>query len=153
MGFRIFSGAVLAVVVYFAMIAIGMETSTALAVSSVPLISAAINVLTTPIFSLSALAGIAFLIMPLLPLDNWFGAELVQAVRNFSDQAKSLVADKIAPGASPATAFSQRLADIEAACTSGVLNASACEEAKRQAIQSMSQALGIGDTAAPRPTN
>jgi hypothetical protein len=153
MGFRIFSGAVLAVVVYFAMIAIGMETSTALAVSSVPLISAAINVLTGPVFSLSAIAGIAFIIVPLLPVSNWFGADVVAAIRGYTEQVKASVAEPVAPATSAAAALARRLADIEAACTSGVLTPSACDEAKRQAIQSMSQALGIGDSAAPRPAN
>jgi hypothetical protein len=153
MGFRIFSGAVLALVVFLAMRATGMETGTALAVAMVPLVSAAINVITTPIFSLSAIAGIAFLIVPLLPVENWFGAEFVQAIRNYTGQVRSLAVDQVSPATSPATLLARRLADIDAACTSGVLSPPACEEAKRQAVQSMSQALGIGDSAAPRPAN
>lgn len=153
MGFRIFSGAVLAFVVFFAMRATGMETGAALAVSLVPLISAAINVLTGPVFSLSAIAGIAFIIVPLLPVSNWFGADVVAAIRGYTEQVKASVAEPVAPATSAAAALARRLADIEAACTSGVLTPSACDEAKRQAIQSMSQALGIGDSAAPRPAN
>lgn len=153
MGFRIFSGAVLAIVVFFAMRATGMDTGAALAVSMVPLISAAINVITGPVFSVSAIAGIAFLIVPLMPVNDWFGAEFVQAMRNYTGQVKSLAVEQVAPATSPATLLARRLADIEAACTSGVLTPSACEDAKRQAIQSMSQALGIGDSAAPRPAN
>jgi hypothetical protein len=153
MGFRIFSGAVLAIVVFFAMRATGMETGAALAVSFVPLISAAINVMTGPIFSLSAVAGIAFIIVPLLPVTNWFGADMVAAIRGATQNLKASVVDPVSPTPSPATLLARRLADIEAACTSGVLTPSACEEAKRQAIQSMSQALGIGENAAPRPAN
>ena len=153
MGFRIFSGAVLALVVFFAMRATGMETGAALAVSMVPLISAAINVMTAPIFSLSAIAGIAFIIVPLLPVSNWFGADFVVAIRNYTQQVKSMAVEPVTPAPSAATLLARRLADIEAACSSGVLTPSACEEAKRQAIQSMSQALGIGDSAAPRPAN
>jgi hypothetical protein len=153
MGFRIFSGAVLAFVVFFAMRATGMETGAALAVSMVPLISAAINVMTGPIFSLSAIAGLVFIIVPLLPVSNWFGADVVAAIRNYTGQVKSLAVEQGAPAPSPAMLLARRLADIEAACTSGVLTPSACEEAKRQAIQNMSQALGIGETAAPRPAN
>jgi hypothetical protein len=153
MGFRIFSGAVLAVVVFFAMRATGMETGAALAVSMVPLISAAINVITGLVFSASALAGIAFLIVPLLPVNDWFGAEFVQTIRNYTDKVVSIAVEQGAPTSSPAMLLARRLADIEAACTSGVLTPSACEEAKRQAIQNMSQALGIGETAAPRPAN
>ena len=153
MGFRIFSGAVLAFVVFFAMRATGMETGTALAVSTVPLISAAINVMTGPIFSLSAIAGLVFIIVPLLPVSNWFGADVVAAIRNYTGQVKPLAVEQGAPAPSPATLLARRLADIEAACTSGVQTPSACEEAKRQAIQNMSQALGIGETATPRPAN
>jgi hypothetical protein len=64
-----------------------------------------------------------------------------------------LVGEQVAPATSPAKLLARRLADIEAACTSSVLTPSACEEAKRQAIQSMSQALAIGETATPRPAN
>jgi hypothetical protein len=153
MRFRIFSGAVLAVVVFFAMRATGMETEAALVVSMVPLISAAINVITGLVFSASAIAGIAFLVVPLLPVNDWFGAEFVQKIRDYTGQIKSLAVEQVAPTTSPASLLARRIADIEAACTSGVLTPSACEEAKRQAIQSMSQALGIGETAAPRPAN
>jgi hypothetical protein len=153
MGFRIFSGAVLAIVVFFAMRRVGMETGAALAVSMVPLISAAINVMTAPVFSLSAIAGIAFIIVPMLPVSNWFGAETVGAVRNASHQLRSIVVEPVSPTRSTTTHLARRLAEVEAACVSGVLSPSACEEAKRQAIQSMSQALGIGETAAPRPAN
>jgi hypothetical protein len=153
MGFRIFSGAVLAFVVFFAMRATGMETGAALAVAMVPLISAAINVMAGPVFSLSAIAGIAFIIVPLLPVSNWFGADVVAAIRGYTGQVKASVVDPVSPAPSPAALLARRLADIEAACSSGVLTPSACEEAKRQAIQSMSQALGIGDSAAPRPAN
>ena len=153
MGFRIFSGAVLALVVFFALRATRMETGAALAVSMVPLISAAINVMTTPIFSVSALAGILFIIVPLLPVSNWFGADVVAAIRGYTQQVKASVVEPVTPAPSAATLLARRLADIEAACTSGVLTPSACEEAKRQAIQSMSQALGIGDSPAPRPAN
>jgi hypothetical protein len=153
MGFRIFSGAVLAFVVFFAMRATGMETGAALAVAMVPLISAAFNVLTGPVFSLSAIAGIAFIIVPLLPVSNWFGADVVAAIRGYTGQVKASVVDPVAPATSAAAALARRLADIEAACTSGVLTPATCEEAKRQAIQSMSQTLGIGDSSAPRPAN
>lgn len=153
MGFRIFSGAVLALVVFFAMRATGMETGAALAVSMVPLIAAAINVMTGPAFTVSALAGILFIIVPLLPVSNWFGADVVAAIRGLTQQVKSSVVEPVAPAPTAAAALARRLADIEAACTSGVLTPATCEEAKRQAIQSMSQALGIGDSAAPRPAN
>lgn len=153
MGFRIFSGAVLALVVFFAMRATGMETGAALAVSMVPLIAAAINVMTGPAFTVSALAGILFIIVPLLPVSNWFGADVVAAIRGLTQQVKSSVVEPVAPAPTAAAALARRLADIEAACTSGVLTPATCEEAKRQAIQSMSQALGVGDSAAPRPAN
>jgi hypothetical protein len=58
MGFRLFSGAVLTVVLFFALRAAGMETGSAAAIALVPLISGAVNVLTAPIFSGSALVGI-----------------------------------------------------------------------------------------------
>jgi hypothetical protein len=153
MGFRIFSGAVLAFVVFFAMRATGMETGAALAVAMVPLISAAINVMTGPVFSLSAIAGIAFIIVPLLPVSNWFGADVVAAIRGYTEQVKASVAEPVAPATSAAAALARRLADIEAACTSGVLTPSACDEAKHLAIQSMSQTLSIGESAAPQPAN
>lgn len=153
MGFRIFSGAVLAIVVFFAMRATGMETGAALAVAMVPLISAAINVMTGLIFSLSAIAGIAFIIVPLLPVSNWFGAEFVASIRNYTQHVKSITVEPVTPAPSAATLLARRLADIEAACTSGVLTPSACDEAKRNAIQSISQALGIGESPAPRPAN
>jgi hypothetical protein len=153
MGFRLFSGAVLALVVFFAMRATGMEIGAALAVALVPLISAAINVMTGPVFSLSALSGLLFIIVPLLPVNNWFGADVVAAIRGYTAQVRASVVEPVAPAPSAAVALARRLADIEAACTSGVLTPSACEEAKRHAIQSMSQALGIGETSAPRPAN
>ena len=68
MGFRIFSGAVLAIVVFIAAQKAGMQGSGAFVVARVPLISAAINVMTAPIFSVSALSGIFFIIVPLLPV-------------------------------------------------------------------------------------
>jgi hypothetical protein len=153
MGLRIFSGAVLAIIVFFAAQAVGMQGGSAFAVAMVPLIAAAINVLTGPIFSVSALAGILFIIVPLLPVSNWFGADVVAALRGITQDLKTSVVDPVSPAPSAATLLARRLADIEAACTSGVLTPSACEEAKRQAIQSISQALGIGETAAPRPAN
>ena len=153
MGFRFFSGTALAIVVFFAMRAASLETGAALAVAAVPLISAAINVMTGPIFSLSAIAGLMFIIVPLLPVSNWFGADVVAAIRGYTAQVRPSVAEPVAPTPSAATALARRLADIEAACTSGVLTPSACEEAKRQAIQGISQALGIGETSAPRPAN
>jgi hypothetical protein len=153
MGFRIFSGALLAIVVFFAMRTAGMETGAALAVSLVPLISAAINVMTAPIFSLSAIAGIAFIIVPLLPVSNWFGADVMDTIRNNTRQMRSMAVEPVSPMHSTTSLLARRLEDIEAACTSGVLTPSACEGAKRQAIQSMSQALGIGETAALRVTN
>lgn len=153
MGFRMFSGVVLAIVVYFAMRATGMETGAALAVCLVPLFSAAINLMTGPIFSVSAIAGIAFIILPLLPVSHWFGADVVDAIRNYSQQMKSIAVEPVTPAPSAATRLAHRLADIEAACTSGVLTYSGCKEAKRQAIQSVSQALGIGETTAPRAAN
>lgn len=153
MGFRVFSGAVLAIVVFIAARAAGIEGVGAFAVAMVPLVSAAINVLTTPIFTVSALAGIFFIIVPLLPLSNWFGADVVAALRGVTQELKASVVEPVTPTPSAATLLARRLADIEAACNSGVLTPPACEEAKRQAIQSMSQALGIGETAAPRPGN
>ena len=153
MGLRIFSGAVLAIIVFFAAQAVGMQGGSAFAVAMVPLIAAAINVLTGPIFSVSALSGILFIIVPLLPVSNWFGADVVAALRGITQDLKTSVVDPVSPAPSAATLLARRLADIEAACTSGVLTPSACEEAKRQAIQSISQALGIGETAAPRPAN
>jgi hypothetical protein len=153
MGFRIFSGAILAIVVFIAARSAGVEGGGAFAIAMVPLIAAAINVMTGPIFSVSALAGILFLIVPLLPVSNWFGADMVAAIRGATQNLKASVVDPVSPTPSPATLLARRLADIEAACTSGVLTPSACEEAKRQAIQSMSQALGIGENAAPRPAN
>ena len=109
MGFKIFSGAVLAIVVFFAMRATGMETGAALAVSLVPLISATINVMTGPIFSLSAIAGIAFIIVPLLPVSNWFGADVVAAIRGYTEQVKASVAEPVAPATSAAAALARRL--------------------------------------------
>lgn len=153
MGFRLFSGAVLALILFFALLATGMETGAAFLVSLVPLISAAINVMTTLIFSASALAGIVFIIVPLLPVSNWFGADVVAALRGVTQELKASVVEPVAPTPSAATLLARRLADIEAACNSGVLTPPACEEAKRQVIQSMSQALGIGEAAAPRPAN
>ena len=153
MGFRIFAGAVLAIVLFIAAQAAGMQGGSAFAVAMVPLIAAAINVMTGPIFSVSALAGILFLIVPLLPVSNWFGADVVAAIRGLTQGLKTSVVDPVSTAPSAAIQLARRLADIEAACTSGVLTPSACEEAKRQAIQSMSQALGIGENAAPRPAN
>jgi hypothetical protein len=153
MRFRIFSGAVLAVILFLAAQAAGVQGGGAFAVAMVPLIAAVINVMAAPIFSASALAGILFLIVPLLPVNNWFGADVVAAIRGVTQDLKANVAQPVSPAPSPATLLARRLADIEAACTSGVLTPSACDEAKRQAIQSMSQALGIGEAAAPRPAN
>ena len=153
MGFRMFSGVVMAIVAYFAMRATGMEAGAALAVCLVPLISAAINIMTGPIFAVSAIAGIAFIILPLLPVSNWFGADVVDAIGNYSRQVKSMAVEPVTPAPSAASLLARRFGDIEAACTSGVLTPSACEEAKRQAIQSMSQALGIGETNPPRAAN
>lgn len=153
MGFRIFSGAILAIVVFIAARSAGVQGGGAFAMAMVPLIAAAINVMTGPIFSVSALAGILFIIVPLLPVTNWFGADVVAAIRGVTQDLKTSVVDPVSPAPSAATLLARRLADIEAACTSGVLTPSACEEAKRQAIQSMSQALGIGENAAPRPAN
>ncbi|MBM3591073.1 MAG: hypothetical protein FJX32_00205 [Alphaproteobacteria bacterium] len=153
MGFRIFSGAVLAIGVFIAAQAVGMEGGAAFAVAMVPLISAAINVMTTPIFSVSAIAGILFIIVPLLPVTNWVGADVVAALRGVTQQVKASVVDPVTPPPSPAALLARRLTDIDAACTSGVLTPSACEEAKREAIQSMAQALGVGDSGAPRPAN
>ena len=153
MGFRIFSGAVLAIVVFIAAGKAGMDGGGAFAVAMVPLIAAAINVMTGPVFSVSAIAGIAFIIVPLLPVSNWFGADVVAAIRGYTEQVKASVAEPVAPATSAAAALARRLADIEAACTSGVLTPSACDEAKHLAIQSMSQTLGIGDSSAPRPAN
>ena len=153
MGFRIFSGVVLAIVVFIAAGKAGMDGGGAFAVAMVPLVAAAINVMTGPAFTVSALAGILFIIVPLLPVSNWFGADVVAAIRGLTQQVKSSVVEPVAPAPTAAAALARRLADIEAACTSGVLTPSACEEAKRQAIQSMSQALGVGDSSAPRPAN
>jgi hypothetical protein len=153
MGFRIFAGAVLAIVVFIAAGKAGMDNGGAFAVAAVPLIAAAVNVMTGPVFTVSALAGIVFIIVPLLPVSNWFGADVVAAIRGLTQQVKSSAVEPVAPPPSPAAVLARRLTDIEAACASGVLTPSACEEAKRQAIQSMSQILGIGDPAAPRPAN
>lgn len=153
MGFRIFSGAVLAIVVFIAAQKAGMQGSGAFAVAMVPLISAAINVLTTPIFSISALAGIFFIIVPLLPVSAWLGEDVAAALRGLTRDLKTSVVEPVSPPASPAAQLAKRLADIDAACTSGILTPAACEDAKRQAIQSMSQALGLGDSAAPRQAN
>ena len=153
MGFRVFSGLVLAIIVFIAAGKAGMDGGGAFAVAMVPLIAAAINVMTGPAFTVSALAGIVFIIVPLLPVSNWFGAEVVAAIRGLTQQVKSSVVEPVAPAPTAAAALARRLADIEAACTSGVLTPATCEEAKRQAIQSMSQALGIGDSPAPRPAN
>lgn len=153
MGFRIFSGAVLAIVVFIASRSAGIQGGGAFAMAMVPLIAAAINVMTGPIFSVSALAGILFIIVPLLPVSNWFGADVVAALRGVTQELRASVVEPVSPAPSAATLLARRLADIEAACTSGVLTPSACEEAKRQAIQSMSQALGIGETSVPRPAN
>ena len=153
MGFRIFSGAVLAIVVFIAAGKAGMDGGGAFAVAMVPLIAAAINVMTGPVFSVSAIAGIAFIIVPLLPVSNWFGADVVAAIRGYTEQVKASVAEPVAPATSAAAALARRLADIEAACTSGVLTPSACDEAKHLAIQSMSQTLSIGESAAPQPAN
>jgi hypothetical protein len=55
-----------------------------LVVSMVPLISAAINVITGLVFSASAIACIVFLVVPLLPVNDWFGSEFVQKIRNYT---------------------------------------------------------------------
>jgi hypothetical protein len=73
MGFRLFSGAVLAVVLFSAMRAAGLKADSAFVVSLVPLISGVINVLTGPIFTSSALAGVFFLILHLLPVGARLG--------------------------------------------------------------------------------
>ncbi len=153
MGSRIFSGAVLAIVVFFVMRGIGMEAGAALAVCFVPLISAAFNIMTGPVFSASAISGIALIIFPQLPVSNWLGADVVDAFRDYSRQVRSMAVEPVSAMYSATTLLARRLADIEAACTSGVLNPAACEKAKRQALQSMSQALGMGDNATPRPAN
>ena len=153
MWFRIFSGTVLSIVVFFAMRAIGMEPGSARAVASVPLISAAINIMTGPIFSVSAMAGIAFIIMPLLPVSYWLGSDVVAAIRGLPVQAKSYMEDSVVSAPSAATSLARRLADIEAACASGMLTPTACDEAKHLAIQSISQALGIGEATEPRLAN
>ena len=153
MGFRIFSGAVLAIIVFLAAQAAGMQGGSAFGVAMVPLIAAAINIMTGSIFSVSALSGILLLIVPLLPVTNWFGADVVAAIRGVTQDLKASVVEPVSPAPSPATLLARRLADIEAACTSGVLIPSACDEAKRQATQSMSLALGIGDSTASRPAN
>jgi hypothetical protein len=153
MGFRIFSGAVLAIVAFIAAQKTGMQGGGAFAVAMVPLISAAINVMTTPVFSVSAIAGILFIIVPLLPVSNWFGEDVVAALRGVTRELKSSVVEPANSAPSPSAQLARRLADIEAACTSGVLTPSACDEAKRQAIQSMSQALGLGENPAPRQAN
>jgi hypothetical protein len=151
MGSRIFSGVVLAIIVFMAVQAAGMQGGSAFALAMVPLIAAAMNVMTGPVFSVSALSGILFLIVPLLPATNWFGADVVDAFHSVTQNLKASVVDPVSPAPSPATLLARRLADIEAACTSGVLAPSGCEEAKRRAIQSLSQALGIRDSTAPRP--
>ncbi len=153
MGFRIFSGAILAIVVFIAARSAGVQGGGAFAMAMVPLIAAAINVMTGPVFTVSALAGILFIIVPLLPVSNWIGADVVAALRGVTQDLKTSVVEPVSPAPSPATLLARRLADIEAACTSGVLTPSACDEAKRQAIQSMSQALGMGDSTVPRPAN
>jgi len=151
MGSRIFSGVVLAIIVFMAVQAAGTQGGSAFALAMVPLIAAAMNVMTGPVFSVSALSGILFLIVPLLPATNWFGADVVDAFRSVTQNLKESVVDPVSPTPSPATLLARRLADIEAACTSGVLAPSGCEEAKRLAIQSLSQALGIRDSTAPPP--
>jgi hypothetical protein len=153
MGFRIFSGAVLAIIVYFAAQKAGMQGGGAFAVAMVPLISAAINVLTTPIFSASALAGIFYLILPLMPVGAWLGEDVAAALRGVTRELKSSVAQPATPATSASSQLTRRLAEIEAACASGALAPSACEDAKRQAIQQFSQSLGLGDNPAPRPAN
>ena len=151
MGSRIFSGVVLAIIVFMAVQAAGMQGSGAFALAMVPLIAAAMNVMTGPVFSVSALSGILFLIVPLLPATNWFGADVFDVFHSVTQDLKASVVDPVSPAPSPATLLARRLADIEAACTSGVLAPSGCEEAKRRAIQSLSQALGIRDSTPPPP--
>ncbi len=149
MGFRLFSGLVLAVVVFIAARMAGMEGGGAFAVAFVPLISAAINVLTTPIFSASALAGIIFIILPLLPVSQWIGEDFAAALRGLTRELKSSVTAGNPAQPSTAVSLSRRMSDIEAACASGVLAPSACDEAKRNLLQSVSDQLGVRDGATP----
>jgi hypothetical protein len=153
MVFRLFSGAVLACIVFIAAGKAGIEGGNAFAVAAVPLIASAINVMAGPIFLLSALSGILMIIVPMLPVSNLFGVDVVASIRGLPEQVKSSVVNPAASAPSAATALARRLADIEAACTSGALTPAACEEAKRNSIQSMSRALGISETVAPSATN
>jgi hypothetical protein len=153
MGFRIFSGAVLAIIVFLAAQAAGMQGGGAFSVAMVPLIAAAINIMTGPIFSVSALSGILFIIVPLLPVTNWVGADFVAAIRGVTQDLKTSVVAPVAPAPSPATLLARRLADVEAACTSGVLSPQACEDAKRIAIQNISENLGLSGATPSRPAN
>ncbi len=149
MGFRLFSGLVLAVVVFIAAHMAGMEGGGAFAVALVPLISAAINVLTTPIFSVSALAGIFFIILPLLPISHWFGDDVAATLRGLTRELKSSVTAANPAQPNTPVSLSRRMSDIEAACASGVLAPAACDEAKRNLLQSVAEQLGVRDGATP----
>jgi hypothetical protein len=153
MGFRIFSGAVLAVIVFIAARSAGVQGGGSFAMAMVPLVSAAINVMTTPVFTVSALAGILFIIVPLLPLSSWLGEDLTAALRGVGQEFRSEVVQPVSAQQSPSAALARRLSDVEAACNSGVLTPQACEEAKRTAIQNISETLGVGGAAPPRPAN
>lgn len=151
MGFRLFSGAVLTFALFFAMRAAGVQTDSAFVIALLPLISGVINVLTGPIFTSSALAGIFFLVLPLLPVGAQLGENAAAMLGSFNQAFKPSAAQP-APSATRASSqLAIQLNEIEGACNSGALDASACAEAKRQAIRQFSQSIGLGESAAPRP--
>ncbi len=151
MGFRLFSGAVLAIVLFFAMRAAGLKADSAIVVSLVPLISGVINLLTGPIFTSSALAGVLFLILPLLPVGARLGENIVTVLGSVTGELKSSAGQHVTPATSASSQLASQLSEIEGACNSGALAPSACGEAKRQAIQQFSQSIGLGESPAPRP--
>ena len=153
MGFRIFSGAVLAIVVFIAARSAGVQGGGSFAMAMVPLVSAAINVMTTPVFTVSALAGILFVIVPLLPVTSWLGEDVAAALRGVGREFRSEVVQPMSAQQSPSGALARRLADIESACNSGVLSPQGCEDAKRNAVQNITEALGVGGAAPSRPAN
>lgn len=153
MGFRIFSGAVLAIIVFIAARSAGVQGGGSFAMAMVPLVAAAINVMTTPVFTVSALAGILFIIVPLLPISSWLGEDLTATLRGVGREFRSEVVQPMSSQQSPSAALARRLTDVEAACNSGVLTPQACEEAKRIAIQNITESLGVGGAAAPRSAN
>jgi hypothetical protein len=88
-----------------------------------------------------------------MPFGASLGEDIAAAVRGVARELTSSVAQSASPVTTASSQLTRRVAEIEAACASGALAPSACEDAKRQAIQQFSQTLGLGDNPAPRPGN